>query len=166
MKITAEILATFDALSDQAKEQLKISLQPPAPENEIKALERMLTRKLPEDLRDFYHMSNGMETDDNFFRIIPARELMENLTKTGKSRLYFAEYLNYCDTWDLMFDPVDTEKYSIAYTDGTGLTLALAHNLPEFFSIYAGELNQGTDALYKWFDHLRKEQRSRIVGLN
>jgi SMI1 / KNR4 family (SUKH-1) len=102
---------------DKIIEKLKIKgfqLNLPASNDEIEQLEVVLNKKLPIEIKAFYQQTNGFDTLDYLFRFIPIEEIIENKSETEDSTILpIAEYMIYADTWDLVFDKKNSEKYKI-----------------------------------------------------
>jgi hypothetical protein len=107
-----EITEIISLLGKQASEY-GITLYPGADNATIYEFEYHTKMRLPEDLKTFYQFANGFESDKDMFRIIPLHEILENINVEKEAKCYIAEYLIYCDTWDLTVDPHDKNSYEI-----------------------------------------------------
>lgn len=125
-----------------------IDLNKPATENEIDFFENSKI-KLPQDFKTLYEFSNGFETDEDLFRLIPLNEIIDN----GKddycisdTSFHFAEYMIYCDMWTVEIKPNDIENYKI-YNKADNVVY-LTNSLAEFLCVF---INKGIyDGLYEW----------------
>ncbi len=125
-----------------------IELNKPATENEIDFFENSKI-KLPQDFKTLYKFSNGFETDEDLFRLIPLNEIMDN----GKDHycisdtsFHFAEYMIYCDMWTVEINPNEIENYKIY--NKAGNIAYLTNSLAEFLCVF---INKGIyEGLYEW----------------
>lgn len=154
MNATATII---EMLQDEKYQGLGIRLNPPAPVREIEYLEKLLEHTLPPDLRNFYLTVNGFETNDDMFRVLPVHEVIEYKYYLHNNRINFAEYMLYCDTWDLMLDDTKREGYMIVNRDPEHeRDVVLAHSIYEFLERYLinGGI-RGEFGLLGWCDRLK-----------
>ena len=105
----AEIAATLT--THQAGRH--ITLFPPATNSGINNFEAIIKAPLPQDIRQFYLFSNGMDTLDWLFRLLPLEEILEQGLRFGPHQFIFAEYMIYSDTWQIYLDPINPAAYSI-----------------------------------------------------
>ncbi|MGC4104064.1 NIF family HAD-type phosphatase [Ferruginibacter sp.] len=143
--------------------QLGIQLNNPATDTEIEAFEAQITR-LPEDFKMLYRFSNGFETDQDLFRLIPLAEIAENdLDKdylVNDSSFHFTEYMIYSDMWSVDTNKEETNKYSIY--NKTNTVVYLTNSLAEFLCVF---INKGIyDGLYGWIE--TKERSGRLLVLD
>jgi hypothetical protein len=137
---------------------LGITLFAPASPAEIRGFENIMGVKLPEDLVKFYNFSNGFESEEDLFRIIPLDEIIDNL-KDGDTYtvwpndFHIAEYMIYSDMWTININAANSEDYKI-YNKAKNV-ITLTNSFPEFLDIF---LNDGVfEGLYNW--------REKIEGL-
>lgn len=132
--------------------QLEMILYKGASENEIINFEEEIGIKLPTDFRLFYKKWNGFESGEFMFRIIPLEEILENINDNSNLLnsidFSFAEYMIYCDTWEVS---INKNKNYLITNDSTELSNSLAQFLTVFIEdgLYEG--------LYEW-----KEQCIKI----
>jgi hypothetical protein len=115
---------------------LEIKLNPPACSAEIQQLEALIQQKLPHDISAFYQLTNGFETNDFIFRMLSIAEMIKYKHELPKNRLYLAEYLIYSETWDILLDTENTDKYNIVYDLSSDDTIILTNSLFEFLTQY------------------------------
>jgi len=133
------------------KEELGITLYAPASLTEISDFENVMRVKLPDDLVKFYRFSNGFESEEDMFRIIPLDEIIDNIDQPDTyavelSDFHFAEYLIYSDMWTININPVDRNDYHI-YNKVENL-ITLTNSFAEFLNAF---LTGGVfDGLHTW----------------
>ena len=86
------IQAFTEAFKALFGKELEIVFNPPAKAEELKELEKSVQQSLPKDIIEFYHLCNGLETNDFLFRILPIKEILEYKDELPSSSFYFAEY--------------------------------------------------------------------------
>ena len=110
---------------------------------------------LPDDLKMFYSFSNGFETSEDMFRIIPLQEILQNKHDNytiGQNDFHIAEYMIYCDMWTITISPNDNNEYSI-YNKANS-TVILTNSFANFLDKF---LTGGVfDGLYKWREEIEK----------
>ena len=77
------------------KANLGITLFNQASEADISTFEKIKRVNLPDDLKTFYRFSNGFESEEDLFRIIPLHEILENSPSNytvGIKDFHIAEY--------------------------------------------------------------------------
>jgi hypothetical protein len=145
-KIT-DILARIKA----EKEELGITLYAPASSTEISDFENIMGIKLPDDLVKLYSFSNGFESEEDMFRIIPLDEIIDNIEQPDtyaveQNDFHFAEYLIYSDMWTININPVDRNDYHIYNKVENVITLT--NSFTEFLETF---LTGGVfNGLYTW----------------
>jgi len=145
VKTIEEIIQTIG----ERKDELGITLYAPASSIEIKAFEESLKIILPEDVKQFYKFSNGFESAEDIFRIIDLEEILDQKKKYKPNQFYIAEYMVYCDMWEIDIDPI-INNYSIQSGE-TILTNSFAEFLVRFLTGGVFESN----GLYDWKDQIR-----------
>ncbi|TRX34090.1 SMI1/KNR4 family protein [Flavobacterium restrictum] len=143
---------------DKNKAKLGFELNAKATENEIANFEKNKIH-LPDDLKIFYSFSNGLETDEDLFRIIP----LEEITKNGDDEylinptsFHIAEYLIYCEMWTIDIDLENRNNYRI-YNKSEEIVI-LTNSFAEFLVRF---INGGIyDGLYKWQVEIRKDKNT------
>lgn len=128
---------------------LGLTLHARASEELISRAEAACGITFPADFKAFYRFTDGFETEEDIFNMIPLKEIIENMEK-GKS-LYIAEYMIYCDMWNLEVDADNPEDYAIIADDGK---IALTKSLGEFIVrfLHGGVFEIG--GLYAWRDEI------------
>ena len=93
-----ELLKNYNGLLD-------LTLHSGASEELIVKVERTYKISLPEDFKTLYRFSDGFETVEDIFNMIPLGEVIKN--KKENEPLWIAEYMIYCDSWELEVNPND-----------------------------------------------------------
>jgi SMI1 / KNR4 family (SUKH-1) len=127
-----------------------ITLYPPASGQDLINFERKLNCPLPDDFKALYLFCNGFESAEDIFRIIPLDEISDQLSRYEPNRFSFAEYLIYCDTWEIEINPSDPTEYWIS-NRGKVLRL-LTKSLAEFIDRFLAKGVFGNGGLYAWHD--------------
>jgi len=83
----------------------ELTLHAGADEALIKKVEHTYGITLPEDFKIFYRFSNGFEIDEDMLNMIPLEEMVSN--KDSDKRISVAEYMIYCDVWELEVNPAN-----------------------------------------------------------
>lgn len=128
--------------------QLGITLYKGASENKIINFEKEVGIKLPTNFQLFYKKWNGFELEEDLFRIIPLEEILENINKNDNPNLVnsidfsFAEYMIYCDTWDVSINKKTPDNYLI-----TNNSTELSNSLAQFLTVF---IENSVDGLYEW----------------
>ncbi len=134
---------------ESKSEKLGITTYSGATEKEVDEFERKKGIKLPSEFRTLYKKFNGFESDEDMFRIIPLEEIIENKTDeylSNKSDFHFAEYMIYCDMWQISVNPKLPENYVIYNTADD--VIELTNSLSEFLTVF---LEGGVfDGLFNW----------------
>lgn len=128
--------------------ELEITLRPGASEDLIQKVEEIYNIVLPQDIKQFYRFSNGFDTYDWIFNLIPMEEMIEQKIKYNEP-LSLAEYLIYSETWHLKVDEDDHDSYSITISDGKD-DVILTDSLAEFIQRFLKGGLHGEDGLCHW----------------
>ena len=143
---------------DKNKAKLGFTLNAKATENEIANFEKNKIH-LPDDLKTFYSFSNGLETDEDLFRIIPLKEIIENGHDEyliNPTSFHIAEYLIYCEMWTIDIDLENRNNYRI-YNKSEEIVI-LTNSFAEFLVRF---INGGIyDGLYKWQVEITKDKNT------
>jgi len=91
-----------------------ITVHPPASKREVEDLEAKIGFQLPAEFREFYSICNGFECNEDLFRMIPLYDVTERGRDYDTNWFHFAEYLTYCDMWQLT--KTEKESYRILNT--------------------------------------------------
>ena len=115
---------------------LKLTLHEGASEDLIKTVEHIYGITLPDDFKTFYRFSDGFETDEDIFNMIPLAEIAENYHEP-KKELWIAEYMIYSDMWELEINAEGQNDYVVLSGDSEGeekviLTKSLAEFIVRF----------------------------------
>lgn len=139
------------------KNKLGITLFAPASLTEILNFEKIRGIKLPDDLIKFYSFSNGLESAEDMFRIIPLDEMIDNMKDRDtytveQNDFHFAEYMIYCDMWTININSADRNDYRI-YNKADNV-ISLTNSFSEFLDTF---LNGGVfDGLYTWRENVER----------
>lgn len=135
-----------------------ITLYAPASLSDISRFEKVIGIRLPDEMVAFYCFSNGFETAEDMFRIIPLEEIIDNMKDRDSyienlGDFHIAEYMIYCDMWTLHINPHDRNQYKI-YNKANN-TITLTQSFPDFLNVL---LNGGVfDGLYSWREAIEKQ---------
>ena len=139
----AEVLGFIEKESGH----LTITLSDAATKEDIAAFECGNFR-LPDDFKMFYQFSNGFQTLDWLFNIIPLQDMAAN-RKEGLHQaqsFHFAEYMVYAEIWSVEIKQAD--HYSIYKHSPGKEPMVLTNSLAEFLARY---VNGGVfDGLLDW----------------
>ncbi len=134
------------------KRELGIILYDNARLEDIIYFKRIIQVTLPTEFKSFYSFSNGFESGEDMFRLLPLDEMIENKSNgrdsylVSKNDFHFAEYMIYCDMWTISVNKQNNNDYSIYNKNGNVITLT--HSFTEFFDVF---LRGGVfDGLYNW----------------
>lgn len=153
-----QLLHLYAMLISEAIERLKtcihnhpygLTLYPGASDELIAGCERAYGITFPEDFKIFYRFTDGLETHQFIFRLIPLQEMIDNRIVEKYKELDIAEYLIYSDMWELEINPDDCNDYKISiWSDGN--QLVLTNSLAEFVDrLLTGDLSD-EDGLFQW----------------
>ena len=121
-------------------------LNKPATDNDIEFFERSTKIKLPDDFKTLYKFSDGFETEEDLFRLIPLSEIIDNGTDEyciNDNSFHFTEYMIYADMWSV---EVNINTYKIY--NKTDDIVYLSNSLAEFLCVF---INKGIyEGLYEW----------------
>jgi SMI1 / KNR4 family (SUKH-1) len=128
-----------------------ITLYAGAREELIAQFEEVTKIRLPDDIKEFYRFSNGFESEDDMFRIIPLDEIVEH--KDYSLRVFtIAEYLSFCDSWEIEINLSNVNSYLLSEGSfGTVLTNSFSDFLFKFFE--GGVFKKG--GLYDWHEEMK-----------
>lgn len=143
---TTSLQELFDFIAGEAL-NLTIDLKNGATEEEIDSFESK-TFQLPDDFRQLYGFSNGFETSDWLFRVLPLQEIAENENSKmhASNSFHFAEYMIYSEIWSVELK--EENKYLIYKQYEKEDRIVFTDSLAEFLSVY---VNGGLfDGLLQW----------------
>jgi len=137
---------------------LGLTLHKGASEELIRQVERTYHITLPADFKTLYRFTDGFETEEDMFNMIPLSEMVDN--KKKHEPLWIAEYLVYCDIWELEISPENPDDYSIFVGDYDRGRIVLTNSLAEFIGRFlkGGVFEIG--GLYAW----ACEIKARLYG--
>jgi len=140
-----------------SKSKLGITLYEPASLTDISSFEKIMEIKLPDDVINFYTFSNGFESEEDMFRIIPLDEIIDNIkdrnTYTVEPKdFHIAEYMIYCDMWTMNINSVDRNNYKI-YNKANNV-ITLTNSFADFLNTFLiGGVFEG---LYPWREKIER----------
>lgn len=133
------------------KIKLGITLFAPASLSDISKFEKARNTKIPDDISAFYSFTNGFESEEDLFRIIPLEEIIDNMKDRdtyveNEGDFHIAEYMIYSDMWTLSVNPSNPNQYKI-YNKADNVVV-LTNSFPEFLTVF---LDKGVfEGLYAW----------------
>ena len=133
----------------------KLTLHKGADEVSLRAVEETYGITLPDDFKELYRFSDGFETVEDIFNMIPLAEIIDNKGRGKGNPLYIAEYMIYIDMWELEIDPNDCNDYKIVCQQYEGYKLVLTHSLAEFIHRFLRGGLFEFDGLYAWADEIK-----------
>jgi hypothetical protein len=132
-----------------------IMLNPGADAELIKQFEGIYNIKLPDDIRQFYEFSNGFESVDNhIFNLVTLENMIYDKEKYNEPHIWIAEYLIYSDTWELLIDPQDHNKYQIINSNHGDEGITLTHSIAKFLKHFIEGGLFEKNGLYDWYNEL------------
>ena len=108
---------------------------------QLRKIENEMSVILPNDLVEFYTISNGVKGNDYIFNIIPFENIEKETDELG-SYLIFSEYMIYSETCGLEIDPIDNNKYRFFNTSSYPLNNGIinrnyvADSIIDFIKLY------------------------------
>jgi hypothetical protein len=132
--------------------QYGITLYQSASELEILKFEDEVKIKLPHDIKKFYEFCNGFESAEDLFRIIPLYEITDRLETYKPNSFYFAEYLTYCDMWELSINPDEPNDYQIL--NNSRRLRPMTKSFTEFLERFLAKGVFGRGGLYDWQEEI------------
>jgi hypothetical protein len=134
-----------------------ITLYPGATEKLLKYFEEAMKVILPPDIKEFYSFSNGFESDEDLFRMIPLEEIMEDwrCKADGDGQFYFSEYLIYSDLWGIDLNVNQKACYYIFYSVSEQQKLPMTDSLANFLDCFLKSGVYGKDGLYDWVNSIQ-----------
>lgn len=129
-----------------------IRLYPAATQSLLESFEDKANLVLPLDFKALYSFSNGLESAEDLFRIIPLDELMDDWHREDRAdgQFYFAEYLFYSDLWGVKLGQEGKDDYLIYYPESEQRKLFMTNSLAEFLSRFLDAGIYGKNGLYDW----------------
>jgi hypothetical protein len=129
----------------------RLTLHPSAEEGLLTAVESTYGITLPDDFKTLYRFSDGFETDEDIFNMIPLAEIISN--KKERYSLYIAEYMIYSDMWWLEINPDRSNDYKIM-VESNGNQLVLTKSLAEFIHRFLKGGVFEPSGLYEWHEEI------------
>ena len=126
-----------------------LTLHPAADEARLQAVERIYNITLPDDFKEFYRFSDGFETDEDIFNMIPLIAIIQYKDKKNSARFYIAEYMIYSDMWQLEINPDNSNDYKI-FIEANYNKIVLTTSLAEFIDRFLKGGVFGPGGLYEW----------------
>jgi len=134
-----------------------ITLYPAASEQEMINFEHQSNCPLPDDIKTLYRFCNGFESAEDLFRIIPLDEITDRLSEYKPNCFHFAEYMIYCDMWEIEINPSNPNEYWIA-NRGNAFRL-LTKSLTEFLDRFLAKGVFGNGGLSTWHDEVDMQNK-------
>lgn len=144
-----EISKYLDIITS-AKNTINVSKKSRLDINYLREIEKKLGVELPDDLVEFYLISNGLEGDEFLFHILPFEELIKKNDDTGEY-LEFAEYMIYAETCGLELNKLNKNTYKIfasilsSESSDKFKRKYVANSIVEFINLY---LERGTYGIW------------------
>jgi hypothetical protein len=135
--------------------ELGIIFHPGANHKVFRHFEQKLGCKVPDAVKAFYRCSNGFESVDEDFRLIPLEEILESSNRFGPNYFYFAEWLFYCDVWEMHLDPEDSTQYRIKNWDENHELTTLTNSFVEFLDRFLEGRVYEKGGLYEWKEEMK-----------
>ena len=141
-----ELLKTYNG-------PLGLTLHKGASEELISKVESTYNITLPADFKTLYRFTDGFETVEDMFNMIPLSEIIA--IKKPNKPLWIAEYMIYCDMWGLEATAANPDDYSIFNINYDSDKITLTKSLAEFISRFlkGGVFEIG--GLYAWTDEIK-----------
>jgi len=108
-------------------------------------------------MKALYRFCNGFESAEDLFRIIPLDEIADPLYEYEPNRFYFAEYMIYCDVWEIEINPSNPNEYWIS-NPGKAVRL-LTQSLAEFLGRFLAKGVFGDGGLYTWHEEFDNQNK-------
>jgi len=142
-----EVLSTLKANLPQTD----ITLYPGTSEQLIRQFEQEINSVLPTDFKTFYSFCNGFESKKDMFRMIPLEEIVDWKQREKPQQFYVAEYLTYCDMWEVELTNPLSGTYRIHNMDVT-----LTDSLAVFLNRFLQDGVFGDKGLHNWCEEARQ----------
>ena len=154
---TTTLSSILDFIRDNSN-QLGIHSISGASDNEIEHFEQN-KMVLPDDFVILYKFSNGFETDQDIFRLIPLDEILNNEKDDyliSDNSFHFTEYMIYSDIWTVDINPQNKNDYRI-YNKADDIVF-LTNSMTEFLATF---INKGIyEGLYQWRENIKAIEES------
>jgi hypothetical protein len=136
--------------------QTDITLNTGASHELIARVEAVRNIKLPDEIREFYEFSNGFNSEEHDFNIIPLEDIADI---TYHRELFIAQYLIYCDTWELEIDSINHNDYGIFTMGSDSSKIVLTNSFAEFLQRFLNGGLYGKGGLYDWAEEVQKKNQ-------
>jgi hypothetical protein len=133
----------------------ELTLHKGADEASLQAVEDTYGITLPADFKELYRFSDGFETVEDIFNMIPLAEIIDNRGRNKRDAVYIAEYMTYADMWELEIEPNDCNDYKIVCLQYEGYKLTLTHSLAKFIGRFLKGHVFDFGGLYAWADEIK-----------
>ncbi|MEO6520136.1 MAG: SMI1/KNR4 family protein [Mucilaginibacter sp.] len=137
-------------------DQTDITLNPGASQELIARFEEARNSKLPDDIRLFYEFSNGFNSKEDDFNIVPLEDLADI---TYHEELFIAQFLIYCDAWELEIDLNNPDSYGIFVIQNDSSKIVLTNSFAEFLQRFLNGGLYGKGGLYDWAEELQRQKQ-------
>lgn len=132
-----------------------ITLYASAPPDRLATFPSQFGFNLPDDVKTLYRFCNGFESAEDLFRLIPLEENWDDRRPPRPNSFYFAEYMIYCDLWEINVDPLDANSYTIS-NPGNHVRI-LTHSIAEFIGRFLAGGVFGKGGLYDWHNEIDQQ---------
>ena len=150
MSIT-EAIALLKAYTGPAE----LTLHKGADEASLQAVEETYGITLPDDLKELYRFSDGFETVEDIFNMIPLAEIIDNKGRHKGDPLYIAEHMIYSDMWELEIERNHCNDYTIVCQQYESNKLIITDSLAEFVSRFLRGGVNDLGGLYAWAGEIK-----------
>ncbi|RZK26626.1 MAG: SMI1/KNR4 family protein [Flavobacterium sp.] len=135
-------------------DQTDITLNSGASSSLIAKFENTFNVRLPNDIKQFYEFSNGFESAEDDFRIVPIEEMLDESLSMNYTEINIAEYLIYCDIWNLEINTEDHNLYHITNVGSDNKKVVLTTSFAELIQRFlkGGVFEPG--GLYRWLEEI------------
>jgi SMI1 / KNR4 family (SUKH-1) len=137
------------------KGPLDLTLHKPASEELLSEVERVFGITLPSDFKTLYRFTDGFETEEDMFNMIPIAEIIDSKKRHNEEPFYFAEYMIYCDSWQLEINSKNNDEYDITVIDFEVGKILLTNSLGEFIRRFLSRGVFEIGGLYAWRDEIK-----------
>jgi hypothetical protein len=90
--------------------------------------------------------------------LFPWRRFWKDVTTSGRNHFYVAEYLCYCDVWEITIDADDNNQYLIQNWDEKSELVTLTNSFVAFLNRFLDGRVYEKDGLYEWKEEMKNEQ--------
>ena len=126
-----------------------LTLRLGATEQMIAEAESVLGIIFPDDFKEFYRFTNGLDLDEDMLNILSLEEMMHNKSGYPNDPIYIAEVMIYCDMWQLEINTENSNDYKIIIESHYN-KLLLTQSLAEFIGRLLTGAVYKPGGLYDW----------------